>query len=226
MALVHHQDGLRPIGEAMGAVIVGLDRVIARKAGKSVIQNLADTQGWEAPEEGSERYRMLDCALASRGMAYRFRGGDGAHDGWSLAKACAEYAGQRDCIDAERELSSWGVTEAEARKVLTQWGLSEVRVRHAAPGDLLLFGMSDQPLPGGRTMKGGIHVAVMSAPGGELSWSMLPGRKLAEARMVHAYPVRAVIESWVGPYWSEKLIAVFSYDTPGAPLRAVMRRAA
>lgn len=70
MALARHQDGLRPIGEALGAVIVGLDRVVAKKAGKTVIQNLADTQGWEAPEEGTERYRMLDLALASRGMGY------------------------------------------------------------------------------------------------------------------------------------------------------------
>lgn len=72
MAIARQQVGPRPIGEALGAVIVGLDRVVAKKAGKTVIQNLADTQGWEAPEEGTERYRMLDLALASRGMGYRF----------------------------------------------------------------------------------------------------------------------------------------------------------
>ena len=212
MALARQHDGLRPIGEALGAVIVGLDRVVAKKAGKTVIQNLADTQGWEAPEEGTERYRMLDLALASRGMGYRFKGGEGAHDAWSLARTCAAFACERDCIDVSR---ADGVTEAEARMAMTQWGLTEVRARHAAPGDLLLFQTKD-----------GFHVAIMSAPGGDLSWSMLPGRRLAEARMIHAAPAKSVVESWVGPFWMEQLVAAFSYETPGAPLRAVMRRAA
>jgi hypothetical protein len=204
--------GLHHISEPLGAVIIGLDRSMADRTGASIIQTIADAGGWTAPEEGTERYRMLEAALASRGTPYR-NGPVGRFDAWSLARSCATYATERDCIEAVRPPSGWGPTEAEARKVLTQWGLTEVRLRHAAPGDALLF---DMP-------QGGVHVAVLSAPGEELSWAMAPGKSLPEPKIVHAIPARAVCESWAGAYWTSKLIGAFSFDAPGAPIPAVRK---
>lgn len=196
--------GLRHIGEPLGAVVVGLDRAIAAKAGKTVVQSIADKGGWEAPEHGSERYLMLEAALASRGMGWRFRGGNGTHDNWSLVRDCAQIATQRDLIEVERDTSDWAVAvpEARARMAFTQWGLTEVRARHAAPGDVLLFSMGE-----------GVHPAILSEPGGDLSWSMLPGKRLPEPKMVHGYLARSVVESWVGGWWMGQMIGAFSFDT-------------
>lgn len=213
--------GLSHIGEGMSEVIVGLDRVMAKKAGKSVIQNIADTHGWRAPEESSERYRMLDAALAARGAPYRYGGGEGAHDAWSLARSAAIYATERDGIDVIREGSGDGnISEQAARMAITQWGLTEVRTRHAAPGDLLLFEND-----GGDNAKG-THVAILSSAGGELSWAMLPGKSRPEPKMIHAYRARSVIESWVGTVWMDRLIGAFSFDAPDAPRRAALKVAA
>lgn len=206
MSLHHLQTPLRPISDHMGSLAVQLDRAVANKLGTSIIQAVADAGGWQAPPEEDERYRSLELAMASRGTCYAFKGQlPGTHDAWSLAKACAEAGSGRDGIDAEREVGT-GVAETEARKVLTQWGLTEVKVRHAAPGDFLLFDMGAR----------GFHVAIMSAPGGELSWAMLPGRKLPEPKIIHAYDARAVVESWCGPFWMDRLVAAFSFDKPPA----------
>lgn len=218
MSLTTPIERARPIGEALGGVIVGLDRVMARKAGKTVVQNVADTDGWTAPEEGTERYRMLEAALASRGMPYRYEGGEGAHDAWSLARACATFATERDGIDVVRGDVQAGVSEQVARMAITQWGLTEVRARHAAPGDLLLFqgdGFTD-----------GAHVAILSSAGGELSWAMLPGKSRPEPKMIHAFTARSVVESWCGKFWMDRLIGVFSFDAPGAPTRSALKVAA
>lgn len=213
--------GMRPVGDAMGEVIVGLDRVMAKKAGKSVVQMVADAQGWQAPEEGSERYRMLDAALAARGASYRFGGGEGAHDAWSLARSAAIYATERDGIDVIREGSGDGnISEQAARMAITQWGLTEVRTRHAAPGDLLLFEND-----GGHDAKGA-YVAILSSAGGELSWAMLPGKSRPEPKMIHAYRARSVIESWVGQVWMDRIIGIFSFDAPDTPKRASLKVAA
>ena len=55
------------------------------------------------------------------------------------------------------------------------------------PGDLLLFRMVE-----GAPVK---HAGIVSAPG----------------RMIHAYWGRAVIESWLGPWWRRRLAASFSF---------------
>lgn len=216
MSLTTPIERARPIGEALGGVIVGLDRVMARKAGKTVVQNVADTDGWTAPEEGSERYRMLEAALASRGMPYRYKGGEGAHDAWTLARACSTFASERDGIRVLRDDGK--VSEAAARMAITQWGLNEVRARHAAPGDLLLFQ--------GDGFTNTAHVAILSSAGGELSWAMLPGKTRPEPKMIHAFPARSVVESWCGKVWMDRLIGVFSFDAPGAPTRAALKVAA
>lgn len=225
-AHIQPEDQLRHVGEPLGLALVNLDRAAAKRSGLSVIDTLAQVGGWEAPEHDSERYRMLEAALASRGMPWRSGGGEGMHDAWSLVRECAQFATQRDGIDVERPYAGWGVSESKARKVLTQWGLTEVKTRYAAPGDVLLFDVPQQDLGGGRTFDGGFHAAILSEPGGDLSWSMLPTKKRPAARMVHTFPARAVIESFVSPLWRARLVAAFSFDTPFVPGRAALKVAA
>ena len=200
----HPVRNLRPVSEPLNRALADLDRIAAKRAGKSIIQNLADLDGWVAPEEGTERYRMLEAALASRGMPWRFLGGDGGHDAWSLLQACTAVATQRDPMEVTRD--GMIVTEQSARMAFTQWGLTEVRIRHAEPGDVLLFDMD-----------GGVSAAVMSSPGGEMSWAMLPGHKLPEAKLIGAMKARGTCESWAGPFWMDKLTAAFSFDGPKGP---------
>ncbi len=221
-----HQTGLRPISEALGPIVIGLDRAKARKAGESIIQNLADAGGWTAPEPDTERYRMLEAALASRGMMWAFRGAEGTHDAWSLIRHCASAATERDTIDLTRTSPGYdGVAEGDVRTAFLQWGLTETRIRHATPGDVLLFDMTGARYAGKR-VEAGFHAAIMSAPGGDLRWALTPTGNQSEAKMIHAGPARAVAEAWVGPVWTDRLVAAFSFDAPGRPLRAAMARAA
>ena len=71
--------------------------------------------------------------------------------------------------------------------------LAEVPIGQARPGDVLLFRMSPDAC-----LK---HCAVLSAP--------RPGDP--EPRMIHAYWGRAVVESWLGPWWRRRLAHVFSF---------------
>ena len=75
---------------------------------------------------------------------------------------------------------------AAARRWLVQ-----VAVEEAQAGDVLLFRMSL-----GAVVK---HCAILSDAGG------------TEWRMIHAYWGRAVVESWVGPWWRRRLAAVFRF---------------
>ena len=60
----------------------------------------------------------------------------------------------------------------------------------ARPGDVLLFRMApDAPAK---------HCAVLSAPD----------------RMIHAYWGRACVESWLGRWWRERLVAAFRFPEP------------
>ncbi|MBU1346622.1 MAG: C40 family peptidase [Alphaproteobacteria bacterium] len=75
---------------------------------------------------------------------------------------------------------------AAARRRLVARPTQEMR-----PGDVLLFRMSD-----GAPAK---HCAILSALGSP------------EPRMIHAYWGRAVVESWMGPWWMRRLAAVFAW---------------
>jgi len=213
MALAH-------ITEPLGAALVHLDTAAASRARKSIVQTIADAQGWEAPQAGTERCRMLEAALSYRGTPYRFRGGQGAHDAWSLLRTCAAHAAERDCVDIPRTVPGYaGVSDAAARLAFLQWGLTEIKPRHAEPGDVLLFHVPDEPLVGGGVaIPGGVHAAILSAPGGELSWSMMPGKAREQAMMIHAYPGRAVMEASLFAGWESRVIGSFSFDT-GAKAR-------
>lgn len=216
-------DGLRPIGEGIGAVMAQLDSVVARKQGKTIIQNIADMGGWEAPVHESERYRMLAKAMSLRGQPNLMYGGTAngvLFDAWTFARDCAAYATERDCIDVSHSPMSWGISEDEARAALSQWGLTEIKLRHAQPGDLLLFAMPEDRMHRGPGLppyvtSAGMHVGIMSAPGGELTWAMLPnGKPRTEAKMLHVCGARPITECWVGPMWSDNLVAAFSFGDP------------
>lgn len=73
--------------------------------------------------------------------------------------------------------------------------LIEKPVEEMAPGDVLLFRMAE-----GAAVK---HCAILSDTGGP------------EPRMIHAYWGRAVVESWMGPWWKGRLAAVFAWPTDG-----------
>lgn len=69
--------------------------------------------------------------------------------------------------------------------------LTEIPVEAMRAGDVLLFRMS-----AGAPMK---HCAILSDTGS------------AEPRIIHAYWGRAVIESWMGPWWRRRLAAAFRW---------------
>lgn len=206
---------LAHITEPLGGALIKLDEAAAFRARKSIVQTIADAQGWEAPVAGSERSRMLEAALSYRGTPYRYCGGGGSHDAWSLLRTCAAHAVERDCVDIPRTVPGYaGVSDAAARLAFLQWGLVEIKPRHAEPGDVLLFHVPDEPLVGGGVaIPGGVHAAILSAPGGSLSWSMMPGKVREQAMMIHAYPGRAVIEASLFAGWESRLVSAFSFDT-------------
>jgi NlpC/P60 family putative phage cell wall peptidase len=68
--------------------------------------------------------------------------------------------------------------------------LIAIDLADAAPGDVLLFRMApDAPAK---------HCAIASA----------------DDRMIHAYWGRACVESWLGRWWRERLVAAFRYPEP------------
>ena len=72
--------------------------------------------------------------------------------------------------------------------------LVEREVATAAPGDVLLFRMSPAA-----AVK---HCAILAA---------VPTAHDPHPRMIHAYWGRAVVESWLGPWWRRRLVAAFSF---------------
>ena len=70
--------------------------------------------------------------------------------------------------------------------------LREIPTDRADPGDVLLFRMS----PGCPAK----HCAILSEAAG-----------VGEARMIHAYWGRAVVESWLGDWWRRRLAAAFTW---------------
>ena len=74
--------------------------------------------------------------------------------------------------------------------------LTEIDVAEARPGDVLMFRM----IPGAPVK----HCAILSDDAGP------------EPRMIHAYWGRAVVESWMGPWWRRRLAAAFRWPVMGA----------
>lgn len=74
--------------------------------------------------------------------------------------------------------------------------LVERPLEEMAVGDVVLFRME-----AGSVAK---HCAVVSELAGP------------EPRIIHAYWGRAVVESWMGPWWERKLVAAFGWPQVGA----------
>lgn len=103
----------------------------------------------------------------------------------------------REVVGAEPEpvpaySSDWA--EVGGREILLEaarrW-LVETPVDRAAVGDVLLFRMS----PGAMVK----HCAVLSAVDGP------------DPKIIHAYWGRAVVESWLGPWWRARLVGAFGW---------------
>jgi NlpC/P60 family putative phage cell wall peptidase len=78
--------------------------------------------------------------------------------------------------------------------------LAEVPLAELQPGDVLLFRMEP-----GALVK---HCAILTA---------LPTAHDPQARMIHAYWGRAVVESWLGPWWRRRLAAAFRFPRSYSP---------
>jgi NlpC/P60 family putative phage cell wall peptidase len=103
----------------------------------------------------------------------------------------------REVVGEEPEVAppyqpDWAEVGGEERlwQAARRW-MVEVGPEEALPGDVLLFRMSD-----GCPAK---HCAIMSSDEGP------------EARMIHAYWGRAVVESWMGVWWKRRLVAAFRW---------------
>ena len=81
-------------------------------------------------------------------------------------------------------------TDETLLEAARRW-MVEVPVAKMEPGDVLLFRMS-----AGCAVK---HCAVLSDVGPP------------EPRIIHAYWGRAVVESWMGPWWMRRVAAVFRF---------------
>lgn len=76
--------------------------------------------------------------------------------------------------------------------------LIEIDAARAPPGAVLMFRMSPEAC-----VK---HCAILTAR----AQPDLAGRA-PEARMLHAYWGRAVVESWISPWWRRRLVAAFAF---------------
>lgn len=84
--------------------------------------------------------------------------------------------------------------EVDGRETLLEGAGRWMRPRDPAEtraGDVVLFRMSQ-----GAAVK---HCAILSDTAGP------------EPRMIHAYWGRAVVESWMGPWWRHRLVAAFAF---------------
>ncbi len=91
--------------------------------------------------------------------------------------------------------SDWAeVGERETLLEAARRHLVEVSLSVMQPGDVLLFRMTPQAV-----VK---HVAILSA---------LPNGADPQPRMIHAYWGRAVVESWIGPWWRRRLAFAFRF---------------
>jgi NlpC/P60 family putative phage cell wall peptidase len=139
--------------------------------------------------------RAVEAARAWLGTPYRHQAsvrGEGA-DCLGLLRGV-----WRELIGPEPEpLPAYAADWAEVGGEESLWAaarrwLIEIAPVGAGPGDVLLFRMS----PGAPAK----HCAILSENG-----------TAGEGRMIHAYWGRAVVESWMGPWWRRRLVAAFRW---------------
>ena len=104
----------------------------------------------------------------------------------------ALYGAEPEAAPAYR--ADWAETGGrETLLEAARWHLVEIDLSQARPGDVLLFRMTPEAC-----IK---HCAILS--------EARPGDP--ERRMIHAYWGRAVVESWIGPWWRRRLAHAFSF---------------
>ena len=145
------------------------------------------------------RARVVGLARTWLGTPYRHQAslrGEGA-DCLGLVRGV-----WRELFGAEPEptppyLPDWAeVGGEEALLQASRRWLKEIPPGQARAGDVLLFRMAS-----GCPAK---HCAILSE--GSVDGD-------AEPRMIHAYWGRAVVESWMGPWWRRRLTAAFAWPS-------------
>ena len=143
------------------------------------------------------RAEILTAALSWRATPYRHQA--------SLKGVGADCLGLvrgvwREVYGAEPEVSppyrpEWAeVGGQETLLAGARRHFREIALDDAEPGDLLLFRMAPDAC-----VK---HAALLTAAATPLD---------AQRRMIHAYWGRAVVESWIGPWWARRLAFAFSF---------------
>ena len=199
------------IGQLVPAVMKDIERrVMQAQGGEKLLAMKADVDRWMPPVFGSARSRLAGRALELVGVPYRFRGEDvNGMDDWGLVRQCVDPAiGDVPC-PVWRDEPGYSVLTGSAQMALLSWGAGRIEPRQAEPGDIMLFQMNDA---------GGIHPAVLTAPGRSLPAALFNSDRATEPVMVHAIWGRAVNESWVGD-WMRRLHSVWRIGERGAPAR-------
>lgn len=154
----------------------------------------------------AERPDVVAAALAWRGTPYRHQ--------QSLRGVGCDCLGLvrgvwRELYGPEPELPfayrpDWAEVCGEERLLdaACRW-LVQIEPAGAAPGAVLMFRMSPEAC-----VK---HCAILTAQA-----VSDPANRAPEARMTHAYWGRAVVESWIGPWWRRRLVAAFAFPPPSS----------
>jgi cell wall-associated NlpC family hydrolase len=142
---------------------------------------------------------VVDRALKLVGRSYVSSSDPSACFNWSTFVREATGAAL-PLIPAGRDDFDAGLTVEDVAAQLRAAGFSPVPVTLARPGDVLLFGMPRA------------HAAVM----------------VSEHTIAHCYSGRAAVETWLRPWWSERLVSAWrpSRDVADAALVAAARREA
>ena len=156
--------------------------------GEAVVQAARAWLGTPYRHQASVKGEGADCLGLVRGV-WRERFGAEPEDVPPYSPDWAEVGAAETLLDA-------------ARRWMARVPLSAMR-----PGDVLLFRMSP-----GCAVK---HCGILSEVGGAETPPSPAARILppvgGECRLIHAYWGRAVVESWMGPWWRRRLVAAFRF---------------
>lgn len=129
------------------------------------------------------RSAVLETARSLIGTAYAStQHAETSFNGWTLIARCL---GGRALTFAP----GWGPRERSiALNTFLGRGMAQITLAQAKPGDVLVFNMG----------RDGFHTGVLSDITGP------------EPKMISCQLGRAVSESWVGKFWTDKLVGVFT----------------
>ncbi len=151
------------------------------------------------PHDGEgERQCIVSAARAWLGTPYRHQAsvkGQGADCLGLVRGVWREFVGEEPEVLPPYSPDWAEVGSAETLLEAASRWLVAVPIAEMRVGDVLLFRMSP-----GCAVK---HCAILSHAGAP------------EPKMIHAYWGRAVVESWMGPWWTKRLAAVFRFPEEG-----------